>query len=532
MRPFIALLALAYAVGPAIAEQSPADVTTLLNHAESLAAQGRHKQAAEAFQQASRQAPDAESIRFRLASQLVFQRHFDEAEAIYRILSGSANTSMAGLAKSSLDALEAERKRAAEQKSRQDAFQARDASQKRAQLERERVFRAKEADQKARQAIYDLFTAGRDREGLAQLDTYAKNVPTVPPELQFSGVFAMQRMGKFREAGERLDAMPDGVKSSAGWLLANGRNERALGRNTPAWQAFSAASTAAQGTPLEPEIRREIKALPAEANLDRWAWGELQLDTLYMTRFSDAIAYGQVREGTFVPGARWIQPFVQLDFTLDTKSEVGGGISQVYANNLAGGHAGVRIRLIPNQEIWLYGLLGAEKDLRATTRFHGAWFIDWRTGIRGYKGLGPGLNFLKESSFFSPLAPRWDIRPRLAWFVEGGGDAAYYSLYENFIAYGQMRQGFRVLEAGGWLAFDTYALEQGTVDSLGLYYNNFIEAGAGLRTTARLQRSTSLIARVEYLGGAYAGTNAQNSRGTLPGTYQDLRITVSLWSEW
>jgi len=382
-----------------------------------------------------------------------------------------------------------------------------------------------------RQAIYDQFQAGHDRDGLARLEKYGSSHP-VPPDLQYAAVFALQRMRDFPEAGRMLDAMPDDVKSSPAWLLAHARNQRALGRMAAAWDGFSRAEAAAVGTPLEAEILREIDSLPAEYNLRRWAWGELQLDAQYLTRFSDAIFYGQLREGTFVPGARWIQPFVQLDFTLDTKSGVVDGLSQVYANNLAGGHAGIRLRLIPNEEIWIYGLLGIQKDLRGTTRFRGDWFLDWRAGIRGYKGVGPGLNFLKESSLVSAGGTAWEIRPRLAWLAEGGWDAAWYSLYENFIAYGQLREGFRVLEAGGWLGVDAYALQQGTLDSLGLYYNNFFEAGGGLRATVRLQRSTSLIARAEYLGGAYLGTNAQNSRGTLPATYTDLRITVSLWSEW
>lgn len=532
MQAALRILFASAVIASAVAQDATVpDAAALTAQAESLAARGKHRESAEKFAEALRLSPGVESIRFRMAAQKAFDRRFDEALGVYRELSSSTNPAMAGLARNSIRAIEDETARVEALRNAQVAFRAREMELRQEQAAREREFKAREADLKKRQEIFDLFEAGADDAGLERLEEYARTKP-VPVDLQFSAVFALQRLGEFAAANSVLDNMPPAAQSSPDGLMARARNERALGHSRTAWDSLSAAATAAAGTPKEKEVREEIAGLPAEENFGKRTWGELQLDALYMTRFSDAIFYGQLREGTFVPGARWIQPFVQLDFTLDTKSGEVDGVSQVYANNLAGAHAGVRVRLIPRQEVWLYGLAGIQKDLRDTTRYEGAWFPDARVGLRGFKGFGPGLAFLSQSSLLKPSGPRWEPRARLAWFAEGGGDAAWYSLYQNVIAYGQLREGFRVLESGGWLGVDVYALQQGTVDTLGLYYNNFVEIGGGLRFTARLRRATSLITRLEYLGGSYLGIDNDNSRGTLPAAYEDLRLTISLWADW
>jgi hypothetical protein len=517
----------------ALAQPTGADGTAaLVAQAEELAARGDNRKAEQLLSEAAKAAPGVESIQFRLATVQVYQRRYDEAATIYRALTESKNSAMAALARNSLAALDEEKRRQAEAQGAYVASGARTAEQKRLQAERERAYAAKEADLQARQEIYDLFQAGDDKEAIAKLDDYGTSNP-VPVDLQYARVYGLQRMRRFTDAGRVLEAMPAETRTSPEWLLAQATTERGLGRNEAAWEAINAAAQEAEGTPLQEVIEQEIDGLPNEANLDKNAWGELQLDAAYLARFPDTIFYGEIREGTFVPGARWLQPFVQLDFTLDTNSGSGiNGVPQVYANNLAGGHLGLRARLIPNENIWAYGLVGVQKDLRDTTRYNGDWFLDWRVGLRGYKGIGPGLTFLSNNWYTKPPAKKWDWQPRAAWFVEGGGDAAYWSLYENFIAYGSLREGVRFLETGGWLAFDLYALQQGTTDSLGLYYNNFGEIGGGLRATARIGRRTTFVTRVEGIGGAYSGINNDNSRGTLPSTYEDLRVIFSLWWEW
>lgn len=510
----------------------------LLARAESLAAEGRHREAAEAFSEALRDSPGSESIRYRMAAQLAYAKEYEAAETEYRKLTGSSNPSMAALARNSLSGMAEEKQQTERFTLAQTDQRLHEAEARKQQAQRERAYRAREAAMKSREAdfqkrqeIYDLLEAGETREALEKIDQYTRT-NSLPLDLQYSRIYALQRLQEYSAADEALAAMPDEAKANPEYWLIRGRNQLTRRQPAQARESFITAASLAKGTDLERQIRVELRSLPPELRPDAWTWGELRLDAFYTARFSDAIFYGELRQGIFIPGARWIQPFLQLDFTLDTRTGQIAGVPQVFANNLAGGHAGVRIRLIPGESLWLYGLAGIQKDLKDTTRYNGQWFFDWRTGIRGYKGFGPGLLFLDPSWYFKTPEGRWDTTSRLAWFAEGGADAAWYSLYENLIAYGQLREGFRVLETGGWMGWDVYALQQGSADSEGLYYNNFVEAGLGLRLITKLLPMTSLITRVEYVGGAYFGVDNQNSRGSLPSAYDDFRITLSLWAEW
>lgn len=511
--------------------ESGAPADALLEDAEKQAGQGDHSAAAESLARAGKLAPEQESIQYRQATQLVFLLKFDQAKEIFSRLTQSSNPQLAGMARNSLSALHDEQTRVADYEARADRMRLTTAAQQAAMRAKERELRHREADLQTRQEIYDLFAAGETGLGLDRFTAYVKG-NTAPIDLRYAAIYALQRERRATEAAAALEALPAEEHSTAEWLLARGRTLRALGRGREAWRDFDTARQVGEGTPLALEADAEIRALPSEANLNRWAWGELQLDAVHLFRFDDTIFYGQVREGTFVPGARWIQPFVQADFTLDTKSGAADGVSQVYSNNLAGVHAGVRIRPFAREAIWLYGTIGMQKDLRGTTRFEGSWFLDWRVGVRAYKGYGPGLTFATAPDFGQVWMGPLDVHHRAAWFVEGGLNAAYYSLYENFIAYYEARAGFRVLEIGSRVGFDLYALQQGTLDSRGLYYNNFIETGVGVRAIARLQPGVALITRVEAIGGAYLGRDAENSRGSLGSSYGDARVTVSLWAEW
>ncbi len=515
----------------ASAAEGGADASTLLMEAETQAGRGDHSGAAQSLAEAVKAAPDQEPIQFRLATQLVFQRKFDQASEIFTRLAGSSNVRIAALAKDSLSALRDEEARRSDFERRANKMRVQGNAERDQQSVRNREFRRREADQQAKQDIYDLFAAGETEQGLNRFAAYESG-NTVPIDLRYSAIYAMQRQGRAAEAAAALDALPVAEQSSPRWLLARGRTARAMNRDGEAWKDFDAARIAAAGTPLADEAEAEITALPMEANLNRWAWGELQLDAVHLFRFADTIFYGQVRQGTFIPGARWIQPFLQADFTVDTNSGVTNGVSQVYANNLAGIHAGVRIRPFAQESIWLYGMVGIQNDLRGTTRFDGGWFFDWRVGARAFKGFGPGLSFATDPDFTVGFPGSLELRPRAAWFVELGADGAYYSLYENFIAFYAAREGIRFLEVGSRIGLDVYALQQGTVDGRGLYYNNFFEVGAGVRATARLSPGVSLITRLEAVGGAYLGRDAELSRGTLGSNYGDVRITVSLWAEW
>jgi hypothetical protein len=123
-------------------------------------------------------------------------------------------------------------------------------------------------------------------------------------------------------------------------------------------------------------------------------------------------------------------------------------------------------------------------------------------------------------------------RPRLDWFVEAGGDAAYYTRLPDGIAYLQSRQGFRILQLGKAGAVDAYALENLTMDTKGNYYDNYFEAGPGARFVTVPVGSAVFTTSVDYVLGSYLGRNANNTRGDTSANYADFRVTMSLSMRW
>jgi hypothetical protein len=264
------------------------------------------------------------------------------------------------------------------------------------------------------------------------------------------------------------------------------------------------------------------------------------------------VSSGRLREGTFVPGARWIEPFVQADFSLDstnTSNGPGQGIPTIYNENLAGFHAGVRIRPIASQSFVLYVLGGVQKDLRGTAERHGEWFAEIITGLNGFWAWGPGKEWTSidlESMAPGGLEPlsgrngssRWSLNNwspvhlRFDWFVEAGGDAAYYSRLPDCLLYGQSRQGARVIQFGKAAAVDIYGLENLTMDTKGNYYDNYMEGGPGLRLVTAPVGAAVLTTSVDYVLGTYLGRNSNNTRGDTAANYSDYRLTVALSLRW
>jgi hypothetical protein len=120
----------------------------------------------------------------------------------------------------------------------------------------------------------------------------------------------------------------------------------------------------------------------------------------------------------------------------------------------------------------------------------------------------------------------------LDWFVEVGGDAAYYTRLQDSIGYGQSRQGFRLARFGRAAAFDAYVLQNLVMDIEGNYYDNFFEAGPGLRFVTAPVGAAVFTTSVDYVLGSYLGRNSNNTRGTLDSTYSDFRITASFSLRW
>ncbi|MFZ4776196.1 MAG: tetratricopeptide repeat protein [Terrimicrobiaceae bacterium] len=521
-------------------ETHPEDAPAATDAAALLSGQGKHKAAGDILERAIAANPGNEGLSYRLASELAFQGKNPEARKRFLELSQSWNRDLAAMAGASLEALD--RAEALEKAAKGGSI-----SPEARRLQAE--YRARAAAMERQQAVYVLIRAGKDDEAVEAVHSLARNGEATEA-LKLEQAYALARLGRYDEASDILRKIPESQDSSGNARFALATILLKQGRSVEAFQILRELRRSAGSTEVRDLAKAEIAGMSPAMNLDRHAWGELELYGTFLSRYDIGVAYGRLREGIFVPGARWIEPFIQADFSLDSGSKVGEGISTIYNENLAGFHAGARVRPFASQSFVLYVLGGIQKDLLGTERQKGRWFAELIAGVNGYWAWGPG----KLWADLAPAAESPDagggldgavlglsswtmnswtpVRMRCDWFVEAGGDAAYYTRLPDFIAYLQFRQGFRLLQFGKAAAFDAYAMENLTFDSKGNYYDNFVEAGPGVRLVTAPVKATTLSTNIEYLGGAYLGRNANNTRGSTGPTYSDFRITVSLSVRW
>ena len=521
-------------------DSHPEDSQAATDASALLSGQGKHRAAGEVLERAIAANPGNEGLSYRLASELVFQGKAPEARQRFQQLTQSYNKDLAVMAGASLEALD--RAEALEKAARGGSL-----SPQARRMQEE--YRARAAALERQQAVYVLIRDGKDEEAVEAVHALSR-AGEATADLKMEQAYALGRLGRYEEACELLRKIPESADSSgnARFLLATMLLKQ--GRSVEAFQILRELRRSAGSSEIRDLAKAEIAGLSPALNLDRHAWGELELYGTFLSRYDISVAYGRLREGIFVPGARWIEPFIQADFSLDSGSKIGEGISTIYNENLAGFHAGARIRPFASQSFVLYVLGGIQKDLLGTERQKGRWFAELIAGVNGYWAWGPGKLWadLAPAAQFpddgggldgavlglsSWTANSWTpVRLRCDWFVEAGGDAAYYTRLPDFIAYLQSRQGFRLVQFGKAAAFDAYAVENLTFDSKGNYYDNFFEAGPGVRFVTAPVKATTLSTNIEYLGGAYLGRNDNNTRGSTGATYSDFRITVSLSVRW
>jgi thioredoxin-like negative regulator of GroEL len=500
--------------------------------------EGRHGEAVRILEEAAAAEPGNEALSFRLATALVFERRPAEARVRFEQLSRSWDSQIASMAASSLAALD---KAEAEERI---ALAAPPSAE---QIRREREYAERKARLDRQQAAYDLAASGSDAEAVAAIGALEARGEALPDMVRAKAA-ALDRLGDTAGAVEvlrRLCETENPARETRAQLAAllrrEGDHEEAFG----IWQDLRDN----HGDTDEGRMAaREIAALAPPLNLERWSWGELDLYTAYLSRYGIGVGGGRLRQGTFVPGARWIEPFVQADFTLDSSSAVSNqGIATIYNENLAGFHAGARIRPFADQSFTLYVLGGVQNNLRGVDRYPGIWFAELVTGLNGFWAWGPG----KEWAFadletvspggMPPLPPdgvNWiphawgPVSARFDWFTEAGFDASYYTRLSDCIGYVQARQGFRLLQLGRAGAVDAYALANAAMDTGGSYYDNYFEGGPGMRFVAAPVGAAIFTTSLDYVLGAYLGPNAGDSRGSARATYSDFRITASLSLRW
>ena len=512
--------------------------------AAALANQGRHSEATVVLQKAIESNPGDEGLRFRLATALVFDRRNTEARGLFNELAKSWNADIASMAVGSLKALD--HAEALENAARAQPPSAED-------LRRQAEYRARQARLDRQQAAYDLISSRRDEEAVQAIDQLERN-GEASMELIMEKSAALQRLGDPLAAIVVLRDIADGENPDPRARLQLAALLAEQGRRVEAFEIWRDVRDQGGDSTLSRVAAAEIDALWPSHNLERWAWGELDLYGTYLSRYNIGVSSGRLREGTFIPGARWIEPFVQADFSLDSTNTSNGqgpgqGIPTIYNENLAGFHAGARIRPFANQSFVLYVLGGVQKDLRGTEQHNGDWFAEIIAGLNGYWAWGPGREWTSiDLETVSPgglstlpsnsQASRWSlnnwspVRLRFDWFVEAGGDAAYYSRLPDCLAYGQSRQGARIMQFGKAAAVDIYGLENLTMDTKGNYYDNYFEAGPGMRFVTAPVGAAVLTTSVDYVLGSYLGRNSNNTRGDTAANYSDFRLTVALSLRW
>ena len=522
-------------------ETRPGDAPVSLEAAEISAAKGNHEQAAIILTRAVAANPGDEQLSYRLAAQEAFAKRTADAKWRFGVLAASSDRQLASMAQASLAALQQSEQK---EKAAKRAPVAPGRSQ--ADARRQAEFRQREEVLARQQKVYDLVRAKDDEAVIAAVDELSTR-GNATPALRMEQVYALQRAGQTERALETIESLPDA--SSGEMALLRGTLLLKLGRTGEAYEIFRAVRDA---SPESLEGRRaaaQIAALPPAANLERRFWGEMDVYGTYLGRYGIGVAAGRIRQGAYVPGARWIEPFAQADFSLDSASNVGDGITTIYNENLAGFHLGVRLRPFASQSFTVYFLGGWVNNLIDNPNYQPGWFGEIIAGVNGYWGFGPGTGWdgISETPNFAmgePAPPRtpppnawmpnrWaPMRGRFDWFVEGGGDWAYYSRLSDFIAYSQAKGGWRVLQFGRAAAVDVYGFGNLVFDAVGNYYDNFVEAGPGLRVVTAPVGAATVTTSLEYASGAYLGRNYNNTRGSTGETYSDVRVSVAMSLRW
>ena len=522
-------------------QKSPGDSTASLEAAELCAGKGDHEQAAKILTRAVAANPGDEQMSYRLAAQEAFAKRTADAKWRFGVLAASSDRQLAAMAKASLEALE-------KSEAREKAAKAGTVSpqQLAAQSRRNAAYRARERSLQRQQHVYDLIRANDDQAVIAAVDDLAARGEATPA-LRMEQACALERTGDEKRALEVMDSLPGATVGENGLMRATLLLK--LGRTREAYEGFRQVRDAAPDSLEGRRAAAQIAALPPAANLERWFWGEMDVYGTYLGRYGIGVAAGRIRQGAYVPGARWLEPFVQADFSLDSSSNVGEGITTIYNENLAGFHLGARIRPFASQTFTFYFLGGWVNNLIDNPNYQQGWFAEVIAGVNGYWGFGPGtgwdgINETPEFSMGEPAPPRtplpnawipnrWTpMRGRFDWFVEGGGDWAYYSRLSDLIAYSQAKGGWRVLQFGRAAAVDVYGFANLVFDAVGNYYDNYFEGGPGVRVVTAPVGAATITTSLEYAAGAYLGRNENNTRGSTGATYGDVRVSVAMSLRW
>jgi tetratricopeptide (TPR) repeat protein len=493
-------------------ELYPGDDSVRISYAETLAIMRRHAEAIEIMRQVLERNPEHEVLKFKLGREYIFVKRYEEAAPLFESLKHSKNPDLALAADAALSAL------------RRDQIQ--------------------QARWNAENRLYELLRENQDSAALEWLEKIEADFPQgLPAPLQMERIYILQRMGRYDRALEIAAGLAEAGESNPDFKLLYADLLARTGQFTKAIQTLKEVESDHAGAPHGRMGRRQRFYLPASQDPRRWAWGEGYTDATYLGRFGTVIGSGSIRQGTFMPGARWLQPFAGFQFLVDSRSErtAVGGLSSIFSENLAAIHTGIRAVPFRNENFQIYATGGFQKDLLAAVN-EGEWFPDFRVGVSGYQGWGPGLVLADVLSRVNEaerarLATRQDViwGPwiwRTDWLTEFGGDFSWYERLDNAIGYAQGREGVRFAQFGNAGGLDAYVLQNLSFDSNGNFFDNLGEIGLGTRTVMTPFFGWTISGRVEWIEGFYFGRNEIGGRGDRDTEYEEIRVGIAISTIW
>lgn len=378
------------------------------------------------------------------------------------------------------------------------------------------------------QKVFDLANAGKNSESLALIGKMEKDGP-IPWSLQAQKVYLLFNLNRIDEAQAYLDSLQPAEADKESWQLLQAEVAQRKRRYNEAYSGFHDLETASNPE-VARQAREQLAYLPPVARQDRWLWGSLDGYGSYYGRYGAVFGGVNLKLGTYIPGARWLQPYASFTYIGDSRSSANGitGVSSIFSQNLAGVKGGLQAQPFTGINVTLYIEGGETKDLLTSTRHGGKWFGELQTGIRGYDSWGPGAVLEVPAKSAEPDS----LILRLDWFTEFGGDFSYYSRIPNEIAYLQSKQGLRLLQFGNIGAWDVFVVENGSLDVLGSYYDNYGEVGPGTRLIFQPESGLTISVEADYISGAYMGRDDMNIRGGRNTYYDDVRVTAGVSLHW
>jgi len=393
--------------------------------------------------------------------------------------------------------------------------------------------------------IYELANRRQYREVVAAIDDLEKQ-GKLSSAMGLQRLYALQALGETARAAQEAEKLSAAYPESTELTLIHADLLIHDHKWDEASKILQQIKKDNANTPVASEAQRRLDSIPAIANLDKWYWGEAYLSGDYLGRFGTEVGSGVIRHGYFIPKARWLQPYAEMRFTVDTRSGVGAQRS-IIADNFVGLSLGVRAQPLPGEYFFFYAQGGLNKDLLGR-RHDGDWADDYQVGTYGFKSWGPGTKLLSSApgeeisttgnipstsiEGGSVRSSRTNLFWRGDWFTDVGGDFSYYNRFSSWIGYGQSHQGFRLFQLTPRSAIDAYAVENVSWDVRGNYFDNLFEIGPGARWLWVPHRGWEIILRTEWLQGFYFGRDDLHTRHNTPGQYDDVRIGLSVGLRW